>query len=189
MSPDGRFLRRIVLASAWNDDRHYSEARSWYTLGEVCAYDLPMQQAVIILGQHREGKRHGYWSKGLRHPVNKKLRFRKRNDVSTGFKSSWNSVWREDYDEITTKEWLDAMYEDGVLQDVAFNVDIPVPVKEVRKKIVDLAARKLEEIEEMKEIPDMQLSTCSWPVKCQFIRPCHNFETPNGRYGFVNINT
>ena len=123
----------------------------------------------------------------LRHPVNKKLRFRKRNDVATGFKSSWNSVWREDYDEITTKEWLDAMYEDGVLQDVAFNVDIPVPDKEVRKKIVDLAARKLEENEDMDSLPDQCLSVCDWPKSCRFRSNCHGSAEPSWKFGFVPV--
>ncbi len=187
LSPDGAKLRRVVLATNWSDDRHYSEARSWFSLGEVCAYGLPMQEAVIILGASRNGKRHGYWSKGLRHPVNKKLRFRKRTDTATGFKSSWKEVWREDYDEISTKEWLEAMYADGVLQDICFSVEIPVPEKIARQRIVDLAARRLDEIYQTKELPPQQLSTCDWPVVCPFRSPCHSGNSPSGKYGFVRI--
>ena len=187
LSPDGLKLRRVVLATSWSDDRHYSEARSWYSLGEVCVYGLPMQEAIIILGQNRNGKRHGYWSKGLRHPVNKKLRFRKRTDTATGFKSSWKEVWREDYDEISTKEWLEAMYADGVLQDICFSVEIPVPEKAARRRIVELAAQRLEEIYRTETLPPQQLSTCDFPIPCIFRNPCHSGNSPSGKYGFVPV--
>jgi hypothetical protein len=179
LSPDGGHLRRIVLASSWSDDRHYSECRSWFSLGEICAYGLPMQQVVIVLGQRRNGKRHGYWSKGLRHPANKKLRFRKKHDVSTGFKSTWLQIWREDYDDIPTLDWLQAMLEDGVLQDVCFNVEIPVPEKDARQMIVDLATRKLEKIQNLDSLPDQNLSTCDWPSACLFRSDCHANRSPN----------
>lgn len=187
LSPDGRFLRRVVLASHWADDRHYSEARSWFSLGEVSAYGLPMQEAVIVLGQNREGKRHGYWSKGLLHPANKKLRFRKRTKVSEGFKDSWQPIFREDHDEISTREWLDAMHTDGVYQDVCFRVDIPLPDKISRQKIVDLAASKLDGIHKTTSLPDQQLSTCDWPSVCRYRNACHSGNSPNGKYGFVQI--
>jgi hypothetical protein len=178
LDPSGNHLRRVVLASAWNDDRHYSECRSWFSLGEVCAYGLPMQQAVIVLGQSRDGKRHGPWAKGLRHPLNKKLRFRKKSFVAEGFKSSWQPVWREDFDEITTQEWLQAMLDDGVLQDACFTVKIDVPEKAARQRIVDLAARKLEKLEKIKTLPDLQLTGCDWPVPCIFRAPCHAGREP-----------
>jgi hypothetical protein len=187
LAPDGLKLRRVVLATNWSDDRHYSEARSWFSLGNVCAYELPMQEAVIILGTNRDGRRHGYWSKGLRHPVNKKLRFRKKNDTETGFKSSWKTIFREDYDDISTKEWLEAMYSDGVLQDICFSVEVPVPEKTTRQKIVDLAARRLDEIYRTKELPLQQLSTCDFPIPCIFRNPCHSGNSPSGKYGFVRV--
>jgi hypothetical protein len=186
-SPDGLRLRRIALTSNWSDDKHYSFARSWYSLGEVAIFGLPMQQATIILGQHRNGKRHGFWSHGLRHPLSKQLRFRKKNDKAVPFKSTWTEVWREDYDDIATGDWLSAMHSDGVLGDVAFNVDIPVPEKEARQKIVDLATRRLEEIWSAKEIPDQQLSTCDFPTPCIFRGNCHSGNQPSGKYGFVQI--
>ena len=117
LSSDGTHLRRVALVSNWSDDRHYSEARSWRSLGEVCVYGLPMQQVVAVIGQSRSGKRHSWWSHGLRHPQNKVLRFRKKNEVGQGFKSSWKEVWREDYDDLTTQDWLQAMLEDEVLKD------------------------------------------------------------------------
>lgn len=182
LSPDGSHLRRVVLASTWSDDRHYHECRSWQSLGEICAYNLPMQQAVIVLGPRRNGKRHGYWSKGLRHPANKKLRFRKKHDVAAGFKSSWLPVWREDYDDISTRDWLQAMLEDGVLPDVCFNVEIPAPEKEARQMIVDLAARKLEKIQNLDSLPDQNLSTCDWPTACKFRDGCHAGRKPGAGF-------
>jgi len=178
LSPDGSHLRRIVLVTSWSDDRHYSECRSWFSLGEVCAYGLPMQQVVIVLGQNRNGKRHSPWAKGLRHPANKKLRFRKKNDVSEGFKNTWLQVWREDFDDISTHDWLQAMLADGVLQDVCFNVDIPVPEKSARQAILDMAARKLEKVQNLDSLPDPQLTGCDWPRPCIFRVPCHGGRAP-----------
>lgn len=187
LSPDGHNLRRVALVSNWSDDRHYSEVRSWKSLGEVCVYGLPMQQVVCVIGQSRSGKRHSWWTHGLRHPVNKKLKFRKKNQVEQGFKSTWKEVWREDFDDITTDEWLKAMLEDDILKDCCFRVDVPVPEKTARQRIVDLAARKLEAIQSMRGKPDQNLTTCDWPTPCPFRTPCHRNEEPSGRYGFVQI--
>jgi hypothetical protein len=178
LDPKGIELRRLVLCSAWNNDRHYSEARSWFSLGEVCLYGLPMKQVVIVLGQKKHGKRYSPWAKGLRHPANKKLRFRKKNDVTKGFKDTWIEAWREDYDEISTQEWLQAMLDDGVLQDVCFTVQIAVPAAEARKRIVEMAARKLERLAALTKTPDPQLTGCDWPAPCVFRVPCHAGREP-----------
>jgi hypothetical protein len=137
-----------------------------------------MQQVVIVLGQSREGKRHSAWAKGLLHPVNKKLRFRKKNAVSEPFKSSWEQIWREDHDEITTRDWLQTMLSDGVLQDLCFSVNIAVPEKFACQSILDMAARKLEKLEKMKSLPDPQLTGCNWPKPCLFRTPCHAGKSP-----------
>ena len=187
LDPSGTHLRRIVLTSNWSEDRHYHEARAWSSLGESCVYGLPMQQAVVVLGPRRDGKRHGYFSKAVRHPVSKQIRFRKRSTFGGGFKETWTSIWREDYDDITTQQWLEVMLEDGVLQDSCFMVTVEVPGKLQRDRIVDLAKRRLEQVERMKEAPEQCLSVCSWPIKCQFISPCHKNDEPSGRYGFVRI--
>ncbi len=188
LAPSGTHLRRVVLVSNWNNDRHYSQCRSWESLGEVCVYGVPMKMAVVVLGQNRGGKRHSPWAKGLRHPGNRKLRFRKKNSKSEPFKSSWTEVWREDYDDISTHDWLQAMLEDGVLQDVCFNVDLAVPEKNARQRIMDLAARKLERLEGMKELPEMQLTGCDWPRPCIFRGPCHKGEEPTKRFYLTKIN-
>ena len=185
LSPNGAFLRRVVLVTSWSDDRHYHEARSFYSLGEVCVYGLPMQQAVIVLGAHKDGRRLGPLSKGLLHPKNRTLRFRKRNDVGVPFKDSWFSVWREDHNEFSTAEWLDAMLEDGVLQDSCFSVEIPVPEAGARGKIVDLIGKKLDALAAMEEQPEGCLSVCDWPIPCPHRAHCHSGNQPSGKYGFV----
>lgn len=187
LSPDESHLRRIVFITSWNDDRHYSLCRSWESLGEICHHNLPMQMVVINLGQHRDGRYHSYWAHGLRHPANKKLRFRKRNDVAEPFKASWIEVWREDYDDISTRDWLQAMLDDKVLEDCCFNVDIPVPRPDQRQRIADLAQRKLETARNTETLPDQCLSVCDWPTPCAFRSPCHAQEEPSSVYGFVRI--
>lgn len=187
LSPGGSKLRRVAIASSWNDDKHYDFARSWFSLGESAVRGLPLQQATIILGAHREGRFYGAWSKAMMHPVSKQIKFRKKNDPATPFKASWKAVFREDYDNVSTETWMNAMLGDGVLQDVALNIEIPVPGRDVQDQIVDLAARRLDKIWRMKELPDPNLSTCFWPTRCEFIGPCHKGDSPSGRYGFVRV--
>jgi hypothetical protein len=187
LSPEGKYLRRIVFTTSWSDDRHYSFCRSWESLAETCFHNLPMQMVVVHLGQHREGKYHSYWSHGLRHPGNKKLRFRKRQRVEEPFKESWIEVWREDFDDISTHDWLQAMLDDGVLQDCLMKFDIPVPKPEARERIISLAQAKLAIIHGTTELPLQQLSTCDWPVPCVFRTPCHAQDEPGPVYGFVRI--
>lgn len=187
LSPDGTHLRRVVLASSWSDDRHYAESRSWFSLGEVCVYGLPMQQVVAVIGQSRNGKRHSWWTHGLQHPMNRKLRFRKRNQLDTPFKETWKEVWREDDSDVSTKQWLQSMLDDDVLRDCSFKIDIPVPERMAQQEIVDLAVRKLEAVEKFSAKPAKNLSTCDWPVPCRFRTPCHGNDTPGRKYGFVPI--
>ena len=189
LDPSGARLRRIVFASSWNDDRHYSLCRSWGSLGSVCVHNLPLQIGVVLLGAHKDGKFHSCWSKAYSHPVNRQIRFRRRNNVSEGFKSTWGQIWREDHGEFSTQDWLQAMLDDSVLQDALLVVDLPVPEKVARQRILDIAARRLDEIWATKELPDQQLSTCDWPQPCGFRSNCHSGNQPSGRYGFVPVSS
>ena len=181
----GAFLRRVICTSSWSEDRHFSVCRSWGSLGPVCLYDLPMKIAVCLIGAHREGRYHSFWTRGYLHPANRKLRFRKRTDSATGFKSSWISIWREDRDEIDTRTWLQGMLDDSVLQDSTVLIDLPVPTKEAKQNILDLAARRLDQIYSTETLPDQQLSTCDFPIPCIFRSPCHSNLQPSSKYGFV----
>ena len=185
LAPSGTSLRRVVLVSNWSKDKHYSFCRDWTTIGNVCAYGVPMQLAICILGQVRDGKRYGYFSRGYRHPANRGLRFRKRTEGK--FKSSWQTIFREDFDEISTSDWLSAMHQDGVLADSAFSVTVDVPQEKARTHVLDLAAKKLDRLMGLKELPDEQFTGCSWPTRCQFIAHCHAGLPPSGKYGFFRI--
>ena len=188
ISPDGAKLRRLTLVTSWDDNRHYATCRSWECLGEVCHFNLPLQMVVIVLGAHRDGRFHSYWSHGLRHPSgNKTIRFRRRNKIGEGFKETWREIWRQDFDDISTHDWLEGMLQDGVLQDLCRRVDIAVPSKEQRERIVDLAQRKLAIINATKELPMQNLSTCDWPSPCFLRSPCHALQEPSPAYGFVRI--
>lgn len=188
ISPKGDYLRRIVFTTSWSDDKHYSLCRSWESLAEVCFHNLPMQMVVAHLGKHLDGKFYSYWSHGLRHPSgNKVLRFRKRQNVDEPFKGTWIEIWRADYDDISTHDWLQGMLQDGVLQDCLKKYDIPVPKEEARQRIRDLAVKKLNVIRNTSELPDQNYSTCDWPSPCAFRAPCHAQQEPGPAYGFVRI--
>lgn len=190
LSPDGNSLRRIVLVSNWSDSRHYSECRSWYSLGEMAHYDLPMQLVVFVIGQQRNGKRSSPWTQGFLHPMNKQLRFRKKSrSTSEVFNDKWNKVYREDHDEISRETWLDSMLRDDVLAEVCFRVDIPLLDHPHRLRIRQTTERKLSALHAMKEKPDIQYSTCDFPVPCVFKRCCHVFpeREPSEKNGFVPV--
>ena len=185
MSPDGSHLRRVALVSHWNDERHYSECRSWYSIGEVCHYNLPMQLIVVVIGQERCGKRSSPWTTGFLHPMNRALRFRKKiRSTLESFNDKWEKVYREDHAEITRETWLNAMLKDDVMPEVCFKLDIPVPDEAQRWRIIDIANKKLERLAEIKGIPEPNLSSCDWPVPCEFRRLCH--KVPEGRPSSTN---
>lgn len=188
ISPDGQYLRRIVTVSNWGEERQTTITRSWATLGPVAFYDLPMQIAVVITGNRRDGRYHSFWSHALQHPQNKKLRFRKKNDIGTAFKSSWLECWRSDHDEITTQAWINAMCEDDVLKDLFFKIDMPRLEEVTRRRVMDVAKRKLERIRNTKVVPDEQYTSCSFPVKCSYLSCCNQGKEPNGRFGFIPVN-
>ena len=185
LSPSGQSLRRVVLVSHWDKDRHYSFCRDWSTIGNVCIYQIPMQLAICVLGPSREGKHYGYFSRAYRHPVNRGLRFRKKSEGK--FKSTWEQIFREDFNDISTLDWISAMHSDGVLSDSAFSVTVDVPSKDAQKHVLDLASRKLDKLMSLKEVPDERFTGCSWPVRCPYISPCHSGMEPNGKYGFVRV--
>lgn len=189
ISPCGAFLRRFVLASSWSDDRRLGEVNSWRTMGEIAHYEMPMQLVVAVIGPVRDGKRHSYFSKGLLHPKNHKLRFRKKsNSTSTDFKGTWEKVWREDHDEIATHEWLAAMAEDDVLRDCLFVIDVPVPEASKIGHIRELAKQKLERLQKI-DLPEPQLTGCWWPSLCSFVDICHSgkWSEPSEKAGFIPV--
>jgi hypothetical protein len=185
LAPSGS-LRRVVLASNWSEDKHFSVCRSWSSLGPVCVYGQPMQIAVVITGSFKDGKYRSYWTRGLTHPINRTIKFRKKNDTETPFKQSWTECWREDRDDIDTVDWYKAMMADGVIKDLAFKIDLPVPNKEARQHVLDLAVQKLDAIHNLSELPQQNLSVCDVPP-CKFRNNCHSGAEPSGRFGFVRI--
>jgi hypothetical protein len=191
MSPGGDKLRRVVLVTHWNEDRHFSECRNWYTLGEMATYNLPMDLVVLVIGNQRNGRRHSHWTKALRHTIGRThIRFRRRvGNTSGGFKDSWTEIWREDHDEISREMWLNAMLKDDVLRDLVFRIEMPALPPHQRTHFLDLAARKLDIIHALKEKPPMQLTGCDWPIKCQFLKCCHSIpeKEPSEKTGFVRI--
>lgn len=191
LSPSGTHLRRVVLVSAWNADRHYEEVRSWYGIGEVAMYRIPMQMIVLVVGRNIDGRRSSPWTRGFLHPQNHKLRFRKKSKSTfETFSDKWEHVWREDRDEIEAHAWMQAMLDDDILRDVCFTVDIKVPSDEECERITMLGSKRLDSLRvdasDQSLLPQLRLSTCS---KCQFLKCCWStpaFE-PSEKSGYVRI--
>lgn len=193
MDKSGTHLRRFLAVSSWNDERVFYEKNSWFGLGEVANLQLPMQMVVCVIGTMSGGRRHGHWSKALLHPQHSHLRFKlKRSSTIEGFKETWLPIYREDHDEIGRDRWLQGMYDDGVLQDSLFVVNIPIPPEPECVRIQDLAKRQFERLNHLQEIPDPHLSTCHDPIHpCPFRVCCWGQpkESPSEKTGFDRISS
>jgi hypothetical protein len=196
MAPEGNMLRRIALVSHWTKDRHTAECRGWKTLGPMAHYQLPMQIIVLNIGPEKNGRRHSHWTKCIRHTIgDQNIRFRRRvgrgkgGNSTGGFKDSWHEIWREDHDEISKEHWLNMMLKDDVLNDLCFRIDMPALTGYQASLFRDLARRKLDKIERMKDKPPLQLTGCDWPVKCPFLKCCHAIPElqPSPGLGYVQI--
>ena len=180
LSPSESHLRRVVLCSRWDAYRMVEEEHDWRTL-EGSIYGVPIDLVVIVLGQERDGRRHGPLSRAYRHPVSKTLRFKKRDGEDFG--STWERVWRE-RDKATREEWLDALADDGVLPDVVQIHSVPVSGRDW----CNIALKKLERIMEAKEPPEESSSMCFDRVRpCAFRACCPKGEEPSESSGFVRL--
>ena len=112
-------LHRILLVDHWDDDRLTAEAHSWNTIGEMIANNSGFTLHILAIGQMRQGRRQGIWSKGLLHPITKHLRFKRRGAGSAvGVTKNWTTAFREEHPEISTLKWLQVMKDDLMFQDV-----------------------------------------------------------------------
>lgn len=185
LDPSGTKLRRVILVDWWGENRKVAESHSWRTFGECVAYDLPMEENVIVVGQNRDGRRHSPWSKAWVHPVGGSLRMRKRDGEP--FSGKWRPVWREEVD-YNRDTWIETMVDDGVLTDVVYQVEVPAPTGLVRAKMLDLIQRKMAEIRGITETPPPCPSICDDPISpCQFRGACWNFVLPSESNGFIRI--
>lgn len=173
LDPSGDALRGFLLVSSWSKERERAAMSSWATLGEVCHFGLPMKLAVAVVGPMEFGRRRSPWCKGLLHPSNRSLRFKRRGKGwTTGFKETWQPAWREDHAEIDRRAWLQAMLEDDVLASHLFAVEVSVPPTHLRDRVRGLAETSLTGAEKT-ELPSARLEVCNDPIHpCPFISCC-----------------
>jgi hypothetical protein len=140
---------------------------------------------VVLIGQRREGRHHSPWSKGFLHPRSRNLRIAKRSGEK--FDGNWIQCWREEQENISRDKWLDAMRADRIMNDVLFDVEVPVPDPAFQSKIGQLASRKMEAITGTTEVPPPNISVCDWPQRCGFAQCCWEFTEPSEKTGFIQI--
>ena len=173
-------LRRLVLCGRWDAYRQTEAEYDWRTL-EGAIYGVPMDLVVVVLGQERNGRRHGPIVKGWTHPVSKQLRFRKRD--GTGFDGAWEPVFREQSD-FTREEWLDALVEDGLLPECVLVHQVENIGRGI--DVHGLAQAKLSRIQTTRTPPDPQLSRCFDRFHpCPFRSCCPRGLEPSEDLGFV----
>lgn len=152
----GSGLRRVVLATYQGGER-----LSWFEQGEQAMYGAALTKIVVILGGQREGRLHGYWSKGWKHPQSREIRLADRDG---GTFRSWNPIWRED-ERISPEEWTAKMQP---VMASALRIEQREPLStEERKAWRALAIRKLAAMRSGEE-PDPQISQCA---RCPY-GPC-----------------
>ena len=179
LSPTETHLRRVVLVDRWDSWAQLSLERSWDVAGECAVYGVGMDCVVVEIGALRNGRWSNPFTCGLRHPVSKTLRFKKRDGDDFG--STWVRVEREK-DSATREEWLDAMADDGVLADL---IHVHTVAPERIGAILHLAESKLARIGEAGEPPE-NLSICFSRVNpCPFRSCCPRALEPGPETGFV----
>src|SRR5271166_4074634 len=180
-------LHRLVLVSHWDDDRLRAEAHSWATIGELAALDRPLTLWAIIIGAARLGRRHSSWTRGFLHPQNHALRFRRKGAGAAGerdpdvaaatFSGDWQRVWREQCPQVSTRNWLAVMRDDGVLGELVIERRV-----DLRKDDLRLAAARSEMAQLARQMPDaraespMRRSSCNDPMRgaCPFQALCYS---------------
>lgn len=148
-------LKHLALVDRLDAMTEMSLRHSWSVKGESAAYELPVDIIAVEIGSLRAGRWSNPFTKAYRHPQARTLRFRKRDGESFGV--TWDRVERE-HDEATREEWLDAMTDDGILEERVhlFQCDVP----DRRSNIVSLAEEKMERLNSSSDIPEMQPSRC-----------------------------
>jgi hypothetical protein len=159
----GMRLMRVVLVDHWDDDRRTAELHSWQTMGDVCVTGLPMTIRVLVIGQSRNGKRHGHWTRARQHPHSKRLRFQRKHAKDDGFTGSWGTVWRENT-QVGPDPWIEQMARDEVLREVAFEQRVTVPAEWARQRVLEDIERIGDELEQTVVLPPMTRSACDSPI-------------------------
>lgn len=182
-------LHRIALVDHWNDGRELAELHSWKTTGDMAVFRAPMVLHVFVLGASRGGKRHSAWTKGLLHPKNRKLRFEKKHQKKVGFQDTWYQVWREDHDQITREQWLEAMDEDRCFDNLAITLPLTPPTPERASRVIEILKRKAERLSKIRQLPDPCYSACDGFTPCPFQSCCFGSEesTPEEVGNFLPI--
>lgn len=187
-------LVRPIMVDHLSDERQAAEAHSWHTLLPVALYGLPMSLEFIVLGQSRSGRRHSAWSTGFCHPRNHALRFQKQTDkrnLGAGFAGSWRKVWREEVAQISRDEWIQAMANDGMFEQLTKRVTVnPLPQKRAAA-VLELVSRKWldRRLPLTGDLPDPSYSACDFPRPCAFHRCCYSEpeRTPEEAGGFFPV--
>lgn len=174
-------LKHVALIDRLDGLTEMSLRHSWGLRGESSVYQLPVDVIAIEIGSLRQGRWSNPFTLGRQHPQGKMLRFRKRD--GSDFSENWPKINREDYDG-TREDWLDALTDDGVLEERVhvFTCDVPEKFQE----IVSLAEIKLDQ--QSDEVPDQQPSRCfDRLAPCPYRGTCPQGIEPSESRGFISI--
>jgi hypothetical protein len=142
----------------------------------MAVYERPMNLCVFELGASRQGKRYSHWTRAFKHKQWKKIRFKPipRIKGSSGepFLDTWEPIWREDYSQITPREWISAMEANDVLKEVSFTHHVKLINRDQRIKILDDIMKRSQQIRSLPQVPERRYGMCDWPVPCPYRECC-----------------
>lgn len=173
----GMRLMRFVLVDHWDDDRQLAELHSWRSIGDICVTGLPMSLRVLVIGQSRQGRRFGNWTRAKQHPYNKSIRFKRKQAKDEDLVGEWRTVWRENT-QVTADHWIEQMARDQVLRESAFEVRVKVPDKLQRERVLEDISRIAAEMDKAKQQAErfpMTRSACDDAIRgaCRYQSVCY----------------
>jgi len=170
-------LARWVVTDRWDEAALTRELHSWWTMGDVAVARRPMRLRVVELGQSRQGRHTGAWSRAWRHPGLRHLPLRFR--LATGKPpKDWKPVWLADLSDVDAADWAEQAWREGATRDLLHEVEVRVPsdatCEDTVRQMVAVAGEMVALAgADWREQP-MSRGACDGPfVPCPFAAACY----------------
>ena len=92
---------------------------------------------------------------------------------------------------ISREEWLKAMADDGMLDDLTRTVTVDLPTENRLKELERVLQEKQAALSGLKGVPSPSYSSCWWPRPCPFVKCCFapKEQVPSLESGFLPRDT
>ena len=178
-----RALHRWVFWDSYSDAKLSAELHSWAVFGEVALAGVPMQLHIISVGRMVDGRMESPWAACVKHPkFPNVLRFGRRGTAKgKSFTNTFQRMRLSDMPQQSPDEWVDAMWRDGVAQQLRRSVQVQVPPPEACGDALRQVLAEADRMQAMAKMqyaePPMSRAACDggW-TPCPFQVLCHRAE-------------